>query len=175
MAITTVLIFALAAGAVGIISGCLIFNLMKRSLKRQKNNSLTKPHSISKPNGLEKDALEALLENHRNILKLENPEVLSKPDWPTKPEVGVHKNINLSMEQQIIAGLPIPEEPEIVTPEIIPIRESKKETTRSAFIIELETNLAIATTPWADKLISFQTGANNRHFYIQIHLNVTDL
>jgi len=68
-----------------------------------------------------------------------------------------------------------PEEPEIVTPEIIPIRESKKETTRSAFIIELETNLAIATTPWADKLIFFQTGANNRHIYIQIHLNVTDL
>jgi hypothetical protein len=157
MAITTVLIFALVAGVAGIISGCLLFNLMERSLKRQKNNSLTKPHRMIKPNGLEKDTLEVLPESHNNILKLENPEVLSKPDWPTKPEVGVHKNINLSMEQQIIPGSPIPEESEIVTPEIIPIRESKKETTRSDFIMELETNLAVATTPWADKLISFQT------------------
>ena len=157
MAITTVLIFALGAGAAGIISGCLIFNLMERSLKRQKNNSLTKPHRMIKPNRLEKDALEVLFESHNNILKLENPEVLLKPDWPTKPEVGVHKNINLSMENQNISGSRIPEESEIVTPEIIPIRENKKETTRSAFIIELETNLAIATTPWADKPILFQT------------------
>ena len=157
MAITTVLIFALGAGIVGVILGCLIFNLMERSLKRQKNNSLTKPQIIIKPNELGKDALEVLFESHNNILKLENPEVLLKPDWPTKPEVGVHKNVNLSMEQQIISGSRIPEEPEIVTPEIIPIRENKKETTRSVFIIELETNLAIATTRWADKPILFQT------------------
>jgi hypothetical protein len=157
MAITTVLIFALGAGIVGVILGCLIFNLMERSLKRQKNNSLTKPHRIIKPNELGKDALEVLFESHNNILKLENPEVLLKPDWPTKPEVGVHKNVNLSMEQQIISGSPIPEEPEIVTPEIIPIRENKTETTRSVFIMELETNLAIATTRWADKPILFQT------------------
>jgi hypothetical protein len=73
-------IYALVTGAAGIISGCLLFNLKERSLKRQNNNSLTTPHSIIKPNGLEKDALEALLENHRNILKLENPGVLLKPD-----------------------------------------------------------------------------------------------
>ena len=100
---------------------------MERSLKRQKNNSLTKPHRMIKPNGLEKDTLEVLPESHNNILNLENPEMLLKPDWPTKPEVGLH--------------------------EIIP----KKETIRSDFIMELETNLTIATTPWADKLISFQT------------------
>jgi hypothetical protein len=157
MAITTVLIFALGAGIVGVISGCLLFNLMERSLKRQKNNSLTKPQRIIKPNGLKKDVLEVSFENHSNILKLENPEVLSKPDWPSKPEVGLHENVNLSIEQQIISGAPIPEEPEIVTPEIIPIRKNKKETTRSAFIIELETNLAIATTSWADKPMLFQT------------------
>ena len=157
MAIITVLIFALVTGAAGIISGCLIFNLMERSLKRQKNNSLTESHRIIKLNGLEKDTLEVLPESHNNILNLENPEMLLKPDWPTKPEVGLHENVNLSMEQQIISGAPIPEEPEIVTPEIIPSRENKKETTRSAFIIELETNLAIATTPWADKPILFQT------------------
>jgi hypothetical protein len=153
MAITTVLIFALVAGVAGVISGCLLFNLMERSLKRQKNNSLTKPHRMIKPNGLEKDTLEVLPESHNNILNLENPEMLLKPDWPTKPEVGLHENVNLSMEQQIISGAPIPEEPEIVTPTIIP----KKETIRSDFIMELETNLTIATTPWADKLISFQT------------------
>jgi hypothetical protein len=157
MAITTVLIFALTAGAAGIISGCLIFNLMERSLKRQKNNSLTESHRIIKLNGLEKDTLEVLPESHNNILNLENPEMLLKPDWPTKPEVGLHENVNLSMEQQIISGAPIPEEPEIVTPKIIPSRENKKETTRSDFIMELETNKAIATMPWADKLISFQT------------------
>ena len=153
MAITTVLIFALVAGVAGVISGCQLFNLMERSLKRQKNNSLTKPHRMIKPNGLEKDTLEVLPESHNNILNLENPEMLLKPDWPTKPEVGLHENVNLSMEQQIISGAPIPEEPEIVTPTIIP----KKETIRSDFIMELETNLTIATTPWADKLISFQT------------------
>jgi len=157
MAIKTMLIFALGAGVSGIILGCLIFNLMKRSLKRQKNNSLMKPHRIIKPNGLEKDTLEVLFESHSNILNLENPEALLKRDWPTKPEVGVQKNVNLSMEQQIISGSRMPEEPEIATPEIIPIRESKKETKRSALIIELETNLAIATTPWADELTLFQT------------------
>jgi hypothetical protein len=100
MAITTVLIFALGAGIVGVILGCLIFNLMERSLKRQKNNSITKPQIIIKPNELGKDALEVLFESHNNTLNLENPKMLLKPDWLTKPEIDVHENVNLSMEHQ---------------------------------------------------------------------------
>jgi hypothetical protein len=58
----------LAAGAAGIISGCLFFNLLERSRKRQNNVSLTKMRNIIKQNLLEKDAPAVLFESHSNKL-----------------------------------------------------------------------------------------------------------
>jgi len=58
----------LAAGAAGIIAGCLLFNLLERSRKRQNNVSLTKMRNIIKQNLLEKDAPAVLFESHSNKL-----------------------------------------------------------------------------------------------------------
>ena len=44
-----------------------------------------------------------------------------------------------------------------VDPKNSPIIEETKQSDKSDFVKELETNFTIATTPWADKLLPFQT------------------
>jgi hypothetical protein len=46
--------------------------------------------------------------------------------------------------------------PEIIDPKIPSTMAKQKESIQSDIIKELETNLAIATIPWSDKLLSFQ-------------------
>lgn len=47
--------------------------------------------------------------------------------------------------------------PEVIYSKKVPITEEKEQSFKSDFVKELETNLAIATTPWTDKLLGFQT------------------
>jgi hypothetical protein len=55
---------------------------------------------------------------------------------------------------------PIPgvlKEPEAINLQITPAEVRQNESSKSDIVKELETNLAIATTPWSDKLLPFQT------------------
>ncbi len=88
---------------------------------------------IIRPNGREKHALDTLIENHKNMLTLENIKQSPTPD--------------------------VLREPEIIPQKITPMVEKQKESPKSDFVKELETNLAIATIPWADKLLRFQTSS----------------
>jgi len=57
---------------------------------------------------------------------------------------------------------PIPgvlKEPEVVNQRITPAEVTQNESSKSDIFKELETNLIIATTPWSDKLLPFQTSS----------------
>ena len=103
------------------------------------------------------------------------------PTTHKKPDMGVPRNPPVTKEQKKYVKPPVqetgianPEEiksaekakeyiksspPEVPIPEqkIIPPVEKQEISAKSDFITELQTNLTIANTPWADKLISFQT------------------
>ena len=138
---------------------------------------------LMKPNVWKDDVLETLLENHKNGVTLENNKQSSEPLVLKDPDTDNVKGNSIVEEQKQLSEPNVPTEPEIINQENAPkVGEIKKytepdvymeqpikngemtpagknqaETLQSDFINELEINLSIATTPWADKLISFQT------------------
>ncbi len=121
--------------------------------------------------------------NQKNTLVVEEHEKPSPPSVPSRPEIANQKTSTVEekqkkstksgalkqseiinpndtpivREQKISPKPSAPQEPEIIKQKSTPAVEKQRESLKSDFIKELETNLAIATTPWADKLIPFQT------------------
>ena len=138
---------------------------------------------LMKPNVWKDDVLETLLENHKNEVTLENnkqsseqlvlkdPDTdnvpidsiveeqkqLSEPDIPTEPEIINQENAPKVGEIKKYAEPSVYVEQPIKNGEMTRAGKNQTETLQSDFINELEINLAIATTPWANKLISFKT------------------
>ncbi len=80
-----------------------------------------------------------------------------KPGALKKPEITNPKNTAIVREQRKSPKPSAQQEPEVIKQMSTPAVEKPKESTKSDFIKELETNLTIATAPWADKLLPFQT------------------
>ena len=74
-------------------------------------------------------------------------------------ELKTIKQENTSVLREVnrspIAG--VLKEPEAINLQITPAEVRQNESSKSDIVKELETNLAIATTPWSDKLLPFQT------------------
>lgn len=84
-----------------------------------------------------------------------------KPVTPLEPVLANPKNAPTTDEYVKATDPNIPIKSMSQNQENTPIPEKLEETSTSDFIKELKTNLVIATTPWADKLLSFQTGCWN--------------
>ena len=72
-------------------------------------------------------------------------------------ETAAGKNASEFIKQEIPLNKIVPGKSEIINHKTISVRESHKKTRQTAFIRELETNLTIATAPWKDRPIPFQT------------------
>ena len=85
-----------------------------------------------------------------NTKKNETKPLLQKPDNIKQESEPVMEKYHEFKESKL-------PEAENVEEKIIPILEIQKSTLKSELVAEVEINLAIASHPWADKLISFQT------------------
>jgi hypothetical protein len=117
-----------------------------------KNTSITEePKETTVPNTLGElvfanQKAAPLKDKHREAMKAA---VSKKPGTLTqKPPIVKEPR------DSTVSGIP---EYAITEQIIAPAGTKQQESPKSDFITELKTNLAIASTPWADKLISFQT------------------
>jgi hypothetical protein len=95
--------------------------------------------------------------SHKEISMVRKPKKLSKGNASKEQETLKQKN-TLAMEETNQSPVPdFSREPEIINPKRPYVAVRKNESSQSDIIKELETNLAIATTPWSDKLLPFQT------------------
>ena len=94
--------------------------------------------------------------NRKITLVTDEPEKTSAPDAIRGSEITSQKTAPASENQKVFLE-PNKPEPEIFQPIATTPIERQKESPNSELIAELETNLAIATAPWANKLIPFQT------------------
>ena len=91
----------------------------------------------------------------KEISMVRKPKKLSKGNASREQETLKQKH-TLAMEEPNQSPIPdFSREPEIINPKRPAVRKS--ESPQSDIVKELETNLAIATTPWSDKLLPFQT------------------
>ena len=151
---------ALAAMFAGIAAAFLLYYWWQRvqkrrqdvfSGKKQSNNIKTaQPVSVTqvkvgivRPKAPEKEPLEILVENHKNTLVLENHRRSTVADIPQEAMM-VNQKINPIEEKQN---------------EFVKITEKHEERPQSEIVKELETNFTIASTPWSDKLLPFQTSS----------------
>ena len=151
---------ALAAMFAGIVVAFLLYYWWQRvqkrrqdvfSGKKQSNNIKTaQPVSvtqvkvgIARPKAPEKEPLEILVENHKNTLVLENHRRSTVADIPQETMM-VNQKISPIEEKQN---------------EFVKITEKHEERPQSEIVKELETNFTIASTPWSDKLLPFQTSS----------------
>ena len=72
-------------------------------------------------------------------------------------EAAAGKNASAFIKQDNPLNQIVPGKSEIINHKTISVRESHKKTRQTAFIRELETNLTIATAPWKDRPVPFQT------------------
>ena len=72
-------------------------------------------------------------------------------------EAAAGKNAAVLIKQDITFNQIVPGESKGISHKTISVRESHKKTRQPAFIRELETNLTIATAPWKDRPVPFQT------------------
>ena len=94
--------------------------------------------------------------NRKNTLVTEEPKKTSTPGALKASEITGQKTTPVVENQKVFLE-PNKLEPEILQPVNMTPIERQKESPNSGLIKELETNLAIATIPWANKLIPFQT------------------
>jgi hypothetical protein len=94
--------------------------------------------------------------SRKNILVTEEPEKTSMPFVLKGSEITAQNTTPIAENQKVFPEQNKPE-PEILRPINTTRVESQEDSPNSGLIKELETNLAIATTPWANKLIPFQT------------------
>jgi len=142
----------------GVLCGVLIFRWLERSV--QKNQAKAgRPVTnvmINRSYGQSRDPREGLSNNGETAIRSENFRIRAQ---------GVHKeteiissnNTPFLTDQNITFSPNISCEPETINDKIITIRESFKKSHQSSFIKELETNLTIATAPWKDRPMPFQT------------------
>ena len=95
--------------------------------------------------------------SHKEISMVRKPKKLSKGNASREQETLKQKN-TLAMEEPNQSPIPdFSREPEIINPKRPYVAVRKNKSPQSDIIKELGTNLAIATTPWSDKLLPFQT------------------
>jgi hypothetical protein len=95
--------------------------------------------------------------NPKNNAVVREQKKSPKSITPQEPEVIKQKSTSIVEEHKKSSESSIPRVPETTSQKSIPAVEKPKESPKSDFIKELETNLAIATATWADKLLPFQT------------------
>jgi hypothetical protein len=97
------------------------------------------------------------INNQKNTKVAREQKKSFKPSSPQEPEVIKQKNAPVveDHKQSVESGIQVV--PVTLNQKNTPVVEKPKESSKSDFLKELETNLAIATTSWADKLIPFQT------------------
>jgi len=81
----------------------------------------------------------------------------SKPDAAPGQTAVSYRNTPVSENQKISHRTAALKGPEVTEPKIPSVGARQNESPQSDIIKELETNLAIATIPWSDQLLSFQT------------------
>jgi hypothetical protein len=158
MGTTAFILLALDALLAGILGGVLIYRGLERSIKNDGDEiDSTVTHVLTiRPNGLAKDKPEVAFKNDRNPLTPEElrqifePAKFEEPEIPTQRAFIEKKPNNTSAEN-------VADEPEIIIQEFMTTRESQKKSRQSAFVNELEINLRIATAPWKDTPVPFQT------------------
>jgi hypothetical protein len=74
-----------------------------------------------------------------------------------RTEAAAGKNASAFIKQDSALNQIVPGKSESINNKTISIRESHKKTRQTAFIRELEINLTIATAPWKDRPVPFQT------------------
>ena len=95
--------------------------------------------------------------SQKEISMVRKPKQLSKGNASREQETLKQKN-TLAMEEPNQSPIPdFSREPEIINPKRPYAAIRKNESPQSDIIKELKTNLAIATIPWSDKLLPFQT------------------
>ena len=113
----------------------------ERQKKFPKSGALKKPETI----------------NQKSIPTVREQKKSTKPSTPGEPEVIKQKSTSVVEEYKKSSEMSVLSVLEIINQKNVPTVEKPKESPKSDFIKELETNLAIATAPWADKLLPFQT------------------
>ena len=104
-------------------------------------------------------------EIRKEIIKQKKIKIVRKPKKSSKPialkerETLKQKDTLTIQEPRLSPVLDVPREPEIIDQKFTTIAESQKESPESDIIKELVTNLAIATKPWSDKMLPFQTSS----------------
>ena len=151
-------LFALDASLVGVLGGVLLFRLLARRVEKNPDRA-EKPVPdvwIVGPNDRAKDAREILL---KNAAAGKTPESFQQIEQNLLKgtEAVARKNAAVLIKQDITLNQIVPGESKGVSHKTISVRESYKKTRQTAFIRELETNLTIATAPWKDRPVPFQT------------------
>jgi hypothetical protein len=95
--------------------------------------------------------------SQKNIAAVAEPKESSKPNTAQEQTIVNFSNMPISENQIKPHRTNASTGPESIDPEIPSTMARQNEFPKSDIIKELETNLAIATMPWLDKLLSFQT------------------
>jgi hypothetical protein len=156
---TSVLIILAAMAAVtGFNCSSLIIEFLEKSVRKTLDEAawpVTRVLVIA-PNVGMQNHLEVSLENDRWVVsesfqQLLNINVPREVEMLNRNDIPVKSDLNLEF---------IPDTFSISEPDdlkFLTVRESYKKSRQSAFLSELETNMKIATSPWTDKPILFQT------------------
>jgi hypothetical protein len=143
---------------VGVLCGVLIFRWLERSVQKNQDKAErpTTNVMVIRPDGQGRAPREGLLNNGEVAIISEN--FRQRVQGVHKETEIVASNNTLFLTDPNITFNPgIPCGPEIINDKILTIRESFKKSRQSSFIEELETNLTIATAPWKDRPMPFQT------------------
>ena len=151
-------LFALDSSLAGVLGGVLIFRKLARSFEKNQA-SAEKPVTevlIIRPNARARESPEILL---KNASTGKTPESLQQIEQNLfkGSEAAARKNAAMFIKQDINFNQIVPGESESINNKTLSVRESHKKTHQPAFISELETNLTIATAPWKDRPVPFQT------------------
>ena len=122
----------------------------------EKNTSVvSKPNQSTQPNIVTMSEINS----QKNITLVVEPKESSKPNAALGQTIVNYENTPISENEIKSQRTNAFKEPEIIDPKISSTTERQNESPRSDIIKELEANLEIATVPWSDKPLPFQTAS----------------
>jgi hypothetical protein len=158
MEMTALILVVVDSSLTGVLCGVLIFRWLERSINKSRDQAV-KPVTnvlVLHPEGRGKDPPEVLVKKVENTISVGNVQPL-EPHIFQKTEIAAGNKTPFLVDPNINSDLNIPGKPEIINDKIITIKEKHKKSRQSSFIKELDTNLKIATAPWKDRPVPFQT------------------
>jgi len=158
MEMTALILVVVDSSLTGVLCGVLIFKWLERSINKSQDQAVRPVTNVSvlQSEGRGKDPLEVLIKKVENTITEGNFQPL-EPHMLQKTEIAASNKTSFLVDRNINSDLNIPGKPEIIYDKILTIRESYKKPRQSSFFKELDANLKIATAPWKDRPVPFQT------------------